>query len=73
VVIFFVHLAQANFGDAGLSGLSDIDPVTLSLSEISRTTLSATLAAQGILLAAAANSLVKLLLGLTFSPASAQI
>jgi uncharacterized membrane protein (DUF4010 family) len=79
VVIFFVHLAQANFGDAGLmivaglSGLTDIDPVTLSLSEISRTTLSATLAAQGILLAAAANSLVKLILGLSFSPASARI
>jgi len=79
VVIFFVHMAQANFGDAGLmtvaglSGLSDIDPVTLSLSEISGTTLTATLAAKGILLAAAANSLVKLILGLSFSPSSARI
>jgi len=79
VVIFFVHLAQAKFGDAGLmtvaglSGLSDVDPITLSLSEISRSTISATLAAQGILLAAAANSLVKLILGLTFSPAPVRI
>jgi len=79
VVIFFVHMAQANFGSAGLmtvaglSRLSEIDPVTRSLSEISGTTLTATLAAKGILLAAAANSLVKLILGLSFSPASARI
>jgi len=79
VVILFVHMAQENFGDAGLmavaglSGLSDIDPVTLSLSEISGTTLSATLAAKGILLAAASNSLVKLILGLSLSPASARV
>ncbi len=79
VVIFFVHMARNNFGDAGLmtvaglSGLSDIDPVTLSLGEMSRGTLAPSLAAQGILLASAANSLVKLVLGIAFSPASARL
>jgi len=78
VVIFFVHMAQSNFGDAGLmavaglSGLSDIDPVTLSLSDISRGQVTADIAAQGILLAAAANSSVKLGFATTISPAPAR-
>ncbi len=79
IVVFFSHYAQAEFGDqgllavAGLSGLTDVDAITLSLSEITGTQITALLAAQGILLAAAANSLVKMLMGLAIVPASTRL
>jgi len=78
LVLFLTHMAQAEFGEggimsvAGLSGLSDVDAITLSVSEMSRDQLSATLAAQAILLACAANSLAKWLMGMLFSDRSAR-
>ena len=56
---------QNAFGDAGvlalaiLSGISDVDPITLTLSQMAPETLSLQLATVGILLAAGVNSLVK--------------
>jgi len=79
LVVFFSHFAQAEFGDqgilavAGLSGLSDVDAITLSLSSIVGKQVTVMLAAQGILLAAAANSLVKLLMGLLIVPTGARL
>ncbi|MDQ7011107.1 MAG: MgtC/SapB family protein [Mariprofundaceae bacterium] len=76
LVVFFSHMAQFHFGDggiltvAGLSGLSDIDAITLSVSEMSREHLSISLAAQAILLACATNSIVKLGMGLIFAAPS---
>jgi len=74
VVVLFSHMALAHFGQqglltvAGLSGLSDVDAITLSLAEMTQQHTSIRIAAQGILLACAANSLVKLGIGLMFSP-----
>ncbi len=79
LVLFLTHMAQAEFGTgglmsvAGLSGLSDVDAITLSVSEMSRDHLDAALAARAILLACAANSFVKWLMGLMFSEPSARI
>jgi len=79
MVLFLTHMAQAEFGTgglmsvAGLSGLSDVDAITLSVSEMSRDHLDAALAARAILLACAANSFVKWLMGLMFSDPSARI
>lgn len=78
LVILFVHMAQDHFGDAGLmvvaglSGLSDIDPITLSLSNMNQNQATAGIAARGILLAAATNSSVKLGFALAISPATAR-
>ncbi|MFQ5582263.1 MAG: MgtC/SapB family protein [Mariprofundaceae bacterium] len=78
LVVFFAHMAQTNFGEGGimtvaaLSGLSDVDAITLSVSEMSRAHLTAALAAQAILLACAANSIVKLGMGLAFATPSAR-
>jgi uncharacterized membrane protein (DUF4010 family) len=65
-VVFVVKLAVSWFGDAGLliasflSGLTDLDAISLSLSNLFRDAhVSTTLAAQGILLAAVANSIMK--------------
>jgi len=74
LVVLFSHMAQAHFGQqglltiAGLSGLSDVDAITLSLAEMTQKHTSIRIAAQGIMLACAANSMVKLGIGLTFSP-----
>jgi len=79
LVLFMTHMAQAEFGTggimsvAGLSGLSDVDAITLSVSEMSRDHLDATLAARAILLACAANSFVKWLMGLAFSNPAARM
>jgi len=68
-VLFFSHMAQFHFGEdglfmvAGLSGITDVDAITLTISQMaSETTLPQT-AARTILLAAAVNSLVKLVIG----------
>lgn len=66
LILLLAHLAEESFGDRGilalasLSGLTDVDAISLSLTAMSRSTLSAAIAAQAILLACAANSLVKL-------------
>lgn len=76
LIVLSSHIALAHFGQqglltlAGLSGLSDVDAITLSLIEISQQGVSTHLAAQGIMLACAANSLVKLSIGLSISPKS---
>ena len=60
-----IEAARAWFGDAGvygvaiLSGLSDVDAITLSLSRNAMGDLSNQVAVQGIYLAALSNSLVK--------------
>ncbi len=75
LVILISHMALAHFGQqglltvAGLSGLSDVDAITLSLAEMNQNNAAVThLAAQGIMLACASNSMVKLGIGLSFSP-----
>ncbi len=79
LILFLTHMAQAEFGEggimsvAGLSGLTDVDAITLSVSEMSRERLSAILAAQAILLACASNSLVKWGMGMVFSDRSARL
>lgn len=74
VVVFFSHLAQAEYGQggvlgvAGLSGLSDVDAITLSLGNmVADAHLSPPAAAQAILLACASNSLVKMGMGMIFA------
>jgi len=74
LVVLFSHMALAHFGQqglltvAGLSGLSDVDAITLSLAEMTQQHTSIRVAAQGIMLACAANSMVKLGIGLSFAP-----
>jgi len=64
-VMFFAHLLRAWFGAAGVyllaavSGLSDVDAITLSLSRLARTDLGAATAARAIILAAVVNTGVK--------------
>lgn len=65
-VVFVVKLAVTQFGGAGLlsasflSGLTDLDAIALSLSNLfSENQIPHLLAAQGIVLAAVANSLLK--------------
>jgi uncharacterized membrane protein (DUF4010 family) len=65
LVMFLAHLLQAWFGEAGVyllaavSGLSDVDAITLSLSRLARTDLAAVTAARAIILAAVVNTGVK--------------
>ncbi len=65
VILFLVEGAPRWLGDAGvylvslLSGLTDVDAITLSLSNSARTDLSEEVAVRGIFLAALSNSLVK--------------
>jgi len=66
IVVFVVKLAAAKFGGAGLlvasflSGLTDLDAISLSLSNLFQSSnLTAKLACEGIILAAVANSLLK--------------
>ena len=66
--------AQVFFGTAGIylssviTGLADIDPITLSLSNLAGTSISTTVAARGITLAALANTAVKMLITCTGAP-----
>lgn len=57
---------------AAVSGLGDVDAISLSLLKMSSEGLIATMAAQAILLAAAANSLVKLVMGMVFADPSSR-
>lgn len=78
LVMLLVHAARHYFGNAGIltvaavSGLSDVDAITLSLSQMDTAQLATATAAQGVLIASAANSFVKLVLGLTLAPAGAR-
>src|SRR5690606_8154049 len=65
LILLLIEAARASFGDAGvwgvaiLSGLSDVDAITLSLARSAKGDMAAELAVQGIYLAALSNSLVK--------------
>ncbi len=67
VILVVANAARLYFGDAGLyassiaSGLADVDAITLSMAELSRDpgNLELAVAARAIVLAAAANTLVK--------------
>lgn len=65
LILLMVEGAQHEFGDAGvylvalLSGLADVDAITLSLSRSALGELATQVAVQGIFLAALSNSLVK--------------
>jgi len=78
VVMLLVHAAQYYFGNAGiltvaaLSGLSDVDAITLSLSQMDVAELATLTAVQGVMIASAANSAVKLGIGLTLAPSGAR-
>lgn len=77
LIMLAVHAAQHYFGDAGilgiaaLSGLSDVDAITLSLIQM-ETPLPLAITAQAILLASASNTAVKLGIGLSIAPPSAR-
>ena len=65
IILFLVEGARRMLGDTGiylvslLSGLTDVDAITLSLSNSARADLSELVAVRGIFLAAFSNSLVK--------------
>ena len=68
LILFLVEGARRWLGDVGvylvalLSGLADVDPITLSLARSAKTELAPQIAVHGIFLAALSNSLVKGLL-----------
>ncbi|MBO3277228.1 MgtC/SapB family protein [Pseudomonas schmalbachii] len=65
LILFLVEAARHYLGDVGvylvalISGLADVDAITLSLSSSARIDLDPTVATHGIALAALSNSLVK--------------
>lgn len=65
VILLLIEAAREWFGHSGvlgvaiLSGLSDVDAITLSLARSAKADMAAELAVQGIYLAALSNSLVK--------------
>jgi uncharacterized membrane protein (DUF4010 family) len=69
-VKFITSAVTENFGSVGalvaalIGGLADMDSVTYSMAELGRGTLAPSLAALGVLLAAASNSAFKLVSGL---------
>jgi len=79
VVVFFAHFTQTEFGDNGiltvatLSGLTDVDAISLSAANMVKEGLSTSLAAQVVLSACSTNTLVKLALGFTFAAPGARL
>lgn len=65
VIMFMARLMQIYFGDAGtyflaaISGVADVDPITLSMSRMSRDGLELAVAVTAIFIAVSANSIVK--------------
>lgn len=65
VVLFVAAAAQKYFGDVGLyvssilAGLTDVDAITLSLCQLAGDTIDYSVAARGIIMAVAANTIVK--------------
>lgn len=74
VILFLSKGAQVLFGTSGIylssivTGLTDVDPITLSLSNLAGGTITDTVAARGITLAALANTFVKMLITFTGAP-----
>jgi uncharacterized membrane protein (DUF4010 family) len=75
LVLFVARAAQVHFGVAGvyvsslLAGMTDVDPITLSLANLARSGLSETIAARGIAIAALANTAVKMAITFAAGPA----
>ncbi len=75
LILIVSKAGQVFFGTAGiyfssiLTGLADIDPITLSLSNLAGNSISNVVAARGIVLAALANTAVKMLITCTGVPA----
>jgi len=67
-VMLMSHLLQQSFGNAGIfataaiSGLADVDAISISMARMARQTIGPELAAQAILIAVAVNTLVKSML-----------
>ncbi|PKM11460.1 MAG: hypothetical protein CVV13_09160 [Gammaproteobacteria bacterium HGW-Gammaproteobacteria-3] len=65
VIMFMARVLQAFFGDvsayylAAISGITDVDPITLSMSRMSRDGLAENVAFMAIFIAVSVNSLVK--------------
>lgn len=75
VILFIAKAAETFWGDAGIyissiaAGMADVDPITLSLSTLARdNTITDAIAVRGIMLAALANTAVKMFLTLTGAP-----
>lgn len=74
VILFVSKGAQNLFGTSGIyfssiiTGLTDVDPITLSLSSLAGETITDTVAARGITLAALSNTFVKMLITFTGAP-----
>ena len=74
VIIFIAKAAQVFFGTAGvylssfLTGLTDVDAITLSLSRLEGSTIAMHVAAHGIILAALTNTGIKALITAAGSP-----
>jgi uncharacterized membrane protein (DUF4010 family) len=73
IILLLAHFMNSFFGEKGLliasalSGLTDVDAITLSLTELtSSNSISTTVATQGILIAAFVNTAVKLFLARLF-------
>lgn len=72
VIIFLTKYAQHTFGDTGvyitsfISGLADVDAVTISMASFAKEGLSNTVAATSITLAAIANTITKLFISYFF-------
>jgi uncharacterized membrane protein (DUF4010 family) len=62
----FSHGTSGLFTIGGLSGLLDVDPVTLSMAQMTGNGVTAIIAAGTILIAAASNGLAKAVLGVVF-------
>jgi uncharacterized membrane protein (DUF4010 family) len=74
LVLFVSKAAQVYFGTAGiylsslLAGMTDVDPITLSLANLAGDSVSETVAARGITIAALANTAVKMLITFAAGP-----
>jgi uncharacterized membrane protein (DUF4010 family) len=74
VIIFIAKAAQVFFGTAGvylssfLTGLTEVDAITLSLSRLEGSTIAMHVAAHGIILAALTNTGIKALITAAGSP-----
>lgn len=63
---FYSHGTSGLFAVGGISGLLDVDPVTLSMAGMTGKGLAAAIAAGTILIAAASNGVTKAVLGMAF-------
>lgn len=68
LILYFVHFAMVYFGSKGIllastiSGLTDVDAITISLAKVQDAAISNAIVQNGILLAVLSNTVVKLIL-----------